>query len=219
MVTLKEVINHPQTKAFMEVANANLGAIGYTEHGIRHAELVAMRTGHILKSLGFNKKMRDMGEVAGYLHDIGNAINRHDHGQDGAFLVYHILKDLKADYKDIAQVVAAVGNHDEEKGEPVNSISAAVIIADKSDVHRSRVRTMKEIDFDIHDRVNYAVKESHVKIDKKRKKITMELVIDTRISKVMEYFEIFMSRMVVSQKAAKLLGCEFKLVINKTKLL
>jgi len=219
MITFEQVKNHPGTRIFMEMADANLSALGYTEHGIRHARIVARITDHILEKLGYDRHSRILGAIAGYLHDIGNTINRNDHGISSAFLAYDILKELKADYKDIALIISAIGNHDEERGEPVNPISAAVVIADKADVHSSRVRSPKELDFDIHDRVNYAVKKSRIHVNTKKKTITLELSIDNRVSKVMEYFEIFLTRMMACQKAAKLLGCEFKLVINKTKLL
>lgn len=219
MITFEQIKNHPGTKVFMEMADANLSALGYTEHGLRHAKIVAKISDHILEKLGYNRHSRILGAIAGYLHDIGNTINRNDHGQSSAFLAYDILKELKADYKDIALIISAIGNHDEERGEPVNPISAAVVIADKADVHSSRVRSIKELDFDIHDRVNYAVKKSRIHVNSKKKTITLELSIDNRVSKVMEYFEIFMTRMMACQKAAKLLGCEFKLIINNTKLL
>jgi metal-dependent HD superfamily phosphatase/phosphodiesterase len=219
MITLEEIKNHPQTKIFMDMADTNLAAMGYTEHGARHANLVAGMTNYILEKLGYDQKTRVLGSIAGYLHDIGNAINRNDHGISSAFLAYQILKDLNTDYQDIARIISAAGNHDEERGEPVNNISAAVVIADKADVHSSRVRSTKQLDFDIHDRVNYAVKKSRLQVNPKIKTITLELSIDNHISKVMEYFEIFLTRMMACQKAAKLLGCEFKLVINNTKLL
>lgn len=240
MITFEQIKNHPGTKIFMETADANLSALGYTEHGIRHARIVAKITDHILEKLGYNRHSRTLGAIAGYLHDIGNTINRNDHGQSSAFLAYDILKELseesppgrpcardrsrqissgKTDYKDIALIISAIGNHDEERGEPVNPISAAVVIADKADVHSSRVRNLKQLDFDIHDRVNYAVKKSRIHVNTKKKTITLELSIDNKVSQVMEYFEIFMTRMMACQKAAKLLGCEFKLVINNTKLL
>ena len=219
MITLEQVKNNSQARILMEMADANLEAQGYTEHGIRHAKLVARMTDYILEKLGYDNHTRTLGSIAGYLHDIGNSVSRNDHGISSAFLAYQILKDLKADYRDIALIISAVGNHDEKEGEPVNTISAAVIIADKADVHSSRVRNLKEIDFDIHDRVNYAVKRSRIDVNPREKTVTLELTIDTKVSQVMEYFEIFLSRMIVSQKAAKLLGCEFKLVINKTKLL
>lgn len=219
MISLEEVKSHSQTRAFMEMADKNLGALGYTEHGTRHGKLVARMARDVLEKIGYHKEASELAAIAGYLHDIGNAINRNEHSQAGAFLAYQILKDLGADYRHIAPVIGAVGNHDEIEGEAVSPISAAVIIADKADVHLSRVRTLRQIDFDIHDRVNYAVKRSKLIVSRSKKTITLELLIDTRISKVMEYFEIFLTRMMACQKAAKVLGCEFKLVINKTKLL
>lgn len=219
MLTLDAVRNHLLTRTFMKRADDNLEALGYTEHGERHARLVAAMTDYLLKELGYDRRTRVIGAIAGYLHDIGNAVNRNQHGQSAAFLSYEILKELRADTRDIAEVVAAVGNHDEQEGEPVSITSAAVVIADKADVHSSRVRTTRQINFDIHDRVNYAVKKSRLKVNPKLRTITLELTIDTHISQVMEYFEIFLTRMMASQKAAKRLNCEFKLVINKTKLL
>jgi len=219
MITLDIVKKYPLVKVLMEKANKNLGEIGYTEHGERHARIVAGTTQYILEQLGYDKKTQTMGSVAGFLHDIGNSVNRKSHGQSSAFLTYEILKDLRASYDEIAEIMAAVGNHDETDGEPVSPISAAVVIADKSDVHSSRVRTLKEIDFDIHDRVNYAVKRSRVLVNRKKKTITLELHVDTRVSTVMEYFEIFLTRMMASQRAARILKCEFKLIINKNKLL
>ncbi|MFH1227358.1 MAG: HD domain-containing protein [Planctomycetota bacterium] len=219
MITLEQVKHNHQAKVFMEQADANLATIGYTEHGERHAKIVAGMAQNILAKLGYSQHDRTLGAIAGYLHDIGNTVNRNDHGISSAFLAYNILRELKLDYKDIAKIISAIGNHDEVRGEPVNPISAALVIADKADVHSSRVRSAKEINFDIHDRVNYAVKKSRIQVNPKDKTITLELFIDNRISKVMEYFEIFLARMMASQKAAKLLGCEFKLVINGTKLL
>jgi metal-dependent HD superfamily phosphatase/phosphodiesterase len=212
----------------MKLADANLGAMGYTEHGERHARLVARMAQQILVRLGYDRRTCILGSIAGYLHDIGNAINRNEHGQSGAWLAYEILKEvlrtksgriIEDGYEIIARVTSGVGNHDEKEGEPVNPIAAAVVIADKADVHRSRVRNPKEIDFDIHDRVNYAVRRSRIKVNKQKHTITLELVIDTKISQVMEYFEIFLTRMMACQKAARALKCEFKLVINNTKLL
>ncbi|MEW6027680.1 MAG: HD domain-containing protein, partial [Planctomycetota bacterium] len=165
MITLEQVRNHPQARIFMEMADTNLAAMGYTEHGVRHAKLVAAMTQYVLKKLGYDEKTQVLGSIAGFLHDIGNAINRNDHGISSAFLSYQILKDLKADYQDIARIISAAGNHDEERGEPVNDIAAAVVIADKADVHSSRVRSTKELTFDIHDRVNYAVKRSRLQVN------------------------------------------------------
>ncbi|MCK5579584.1 MAG: HD domain-containing protein [Planctomycetes bacterium] len=219
MITLERVKAHPQTRVFMELADENLGVLGYTEHGVRHGKLVAKMARNIMGELGYSEANCELAAIAGYLHDIGNAINRSSHGQASAFLAYEILKDLGAGYRNIGLIIGAIGNHDESEGEPVSPISAAVIIADKSDVHRSRVRNLKEINFDIHDRVNFAVKRSRVVVNQNSKTISLVLSIDTRISKVMEYFKIFLKRMVGCQKAAHILKCEFKLTINKTKFL
>lgn len=219
MITLNQIKRHPEVKALMKSADANLAAIGYTEHGKRHAWLVAKTAHQILLRLGYKTKLCETAAIAGYLHDIGNAVNRQTHCQSGALLAYQILKQSRSDLETNALIMGAIANHDEKEGEPVSPVSAAVIIADKADVHRSRVRTVKELDFDIHDRVNYAARRSRIIVNRTRKTITLDLTIDTRISKVMEYFEIFLSRMMVSQKAAKILGCEFKLIINQTKFL
>jgi uncharacterized protein len=219
MITLDELKNHPEVKALMKSADANLCAIGYTEHGPRHATVVAHNAYHILKCLGFSQSICDTVLLAGYLHDIGNAINRKTHCQSGGLLAYHILHQLNIDSDTVALIMGAIANHDEVEGEPVSPVAAALIIADKADVHRSRVRSLKEIDFDIHDRVNYAALRSRISVNKPKKTITLDVMINTRISKVMEYFEIFLTRMMASQRAAKILGCEFKLVINHTKFL
>jgi len=219
MITLEQVANHGGTRVFLKQADANLGAIGYTEHGERHADLVARRARYIMQSLGYPPETCELAAIAGYIHDIGNAINRKTHGQASAFIAYHILSDLGMEQEKIAEVMGAVANHDEVEGDPVSPVACAVIIADKSDVHRSRVRTLKEIDFDIHDRVNYAVKSSALVVDSTKRTITLQLEIDTEISKVMEYFEIFLTRMLCCQRAAKVLNAEFKLVMNNTKIL
>ncbi|MBI4712022.1 MAG: HD domain-containing protein [Planctomycetes bacterium] len=216
MLTLESVQNHPEVQAFMARADANLAALGYTEHGIRHARIVSSISRNILERLGFPERTAVLASIAGYMHDLGNAINRNGHGLASAFLSYQMLRDLNATPDELALITSASANHDENEGGPVNDVSAAVIIADKSDVHRSRVRTTKQIDFDIHDRVNYAVRKSRIIVNRPKKTITLVITIDTNISKVMEYFEIFLTRMMASQKAAKVLGCEFKLLINKT---
>ena len=219
MITLESVTNNQQTQVFMKLADENLGVLGYTEHGVRHGRLTAKRAYEILIKLGYDPKTCELAGIAGYLHDIGNSINRSAHEQNSAFLSYHILKESGADYREIGLVIGAIGNHDENEGEPISPISAAVIIADKSDVHLSRVRNPREIDFDIHDRVNYAAKKSIVIVNRPDKTITLDLSIDTRVSNVMEYFTIFLKRMIACQKAARLLKCEFKFSINRTKFL
>lgn len=203
-------------KSLIKRADNCLEAIGYTEHGFRHTALVSKNAKRILEELGFDKKEVELAAIAGYLHDIGNSVNRVNHPQSGAILAKDILVKYGMEYDDITEIISAIGNHDESfGGEPVNRVSAAVIIADKGDVHRSRVRNTKQIVFDIHDRVNYAVMHSNLRVNKEEKIIALELSVDTEISQVMEYFEIFLSRMIISKKAANFLGCRFKLEINE----
>jgi len=192
--------------------------LGYTEHGFRHANLTARIAFNLLTRLDAGEHSANLACVAGYLHDVGNMVSRVNHGQIGALLVYDVLKD-RMPTADLAKVMAAVGNHEEEFGEAVGPVSAAVILADKSDVHRSRVRKPATIGFDIHDRVNYAAEQSFLRVDSGARTITLELTIDTEISQVMEYFEIFLGRMVMCRRAAEMLDCTFKLTINGTALL
>ena len=220
MELLAAIKKNEWVKSLIKRADICLEAIGYTEHGFRHTAIVSKNAGKILTELGFDEKTIELAEIAGYLHDIGNSINRVDHPQHGAVLAKDILFDLKLDFEDITAIMAAIGNHDESfGGEPVNALSAAVIIADKGDVHRSRVRNTEQLAFDIHDRVNYAVIHSNLRVNRNEKIIALELAIDTEISQVMEYFEIFLSRMIISKKAANFLGCKFKLEINEHSLL
>lgn len=208
----------PEVISYINQADKYLGVIGYTEHGSRHARLVAKNARNILSELGYNTRLQELGSIAGYLHDIGNVISREQHEQIGAVIAKDILSRLQLAPKDIAEIIAALGNHHEEGGNPISEISAALILADKADVHRSRVRNPEFIKFDIHDRVNFAVKKSVLSVDKAKKTITFNLTIDTNISPVMEYFEIFLSRMLISRRAADFLGCKFDLVINNNKL-
>ncbi len=217
-VTLEDVKKHPYVIAFIEAADRHMGAIGYTEHGSRHATLVSNIAQNVLSRLGFKKHIIEMAGISGYLHDLGNVISRFDHGMGGALMALQVLKDLHMEPKDIAEIMGAIGNHEEEQGDPISEIAAALILADKSDVHRSRVRNPNMATFDIHDRVNYAAERSFLRVDEKKKSIALELTIDTEISRVMEYFEIFLSRMVISRRAARFLECRFELIINGTKL-
>ncbi len=214
LVTLEQVRNHPDTKVYVRKADEFLGAIGYTEHGERHANYVSKNARRILQKLDFDQKTCELAAIAGYLHDIGNVTSRVSHPVTSAFLTNQILRDMEMPTEDICTIMGAVGNHDEGCCEPVSEVSAALIIADKSDVHRSRVRTLKEIKFDIHDRVNYAVKESHLEIDPEKRIISLHLDIDKEISDLVEYFEIFTTRMVACRRAAKLLDCQFDVVVN-----
>lgn len=218
-ITVEDVKKLPMVKSFIEMGNQHLGAMGFTEHSFRHAGLVSNIASNILEHLGYPQRDCELVAIAGYLHDIGNVITRNHHEQAGAYLALQILKDLKMPWDEIAVIIAAIGNHDERHGQPVNDIAAALILADKSDVHRSRVRNPDVVNFDIHDRVNYAAKHSFLRVEPEKQVITLELEIDTEISGVMEYFEIFLTRMVMCRRAAASLDSSFSLVINNTKLL
>jgi len=204
---------------FIEAANEYLGAIGYTEHGFRHVSLVASVAHNILVQLNYAEPFPELAAIAGYLHDIGNVVNRQDHGQSAALIAMRILNEICATPEEIAVIISAIGNHEEEIGDPVNPVAAALILADKSDVHKTRVRNPSMIGADIHDRVNYAAERSFLRVDGVKKTIALELNIDTKISQPMEYFEIFMSRMIMCRRAAKFLQCSFELIINERKLL
>lgn len=192
---------------------------GYTEHSHRHISIVSQRAGEILETLGYPERTVELVKIAGYLHDIGNCVNRTDHAHSGAILAYNILKDMGMPVEERTEIMMAIGNHDEQTGTAVSDISAALILADKSDVHRDRVSNTNLSTFDIHDRVNYAVSNADLKIDNKERKIILELSIDTAICPVLDYFEIFMDRTMMSKYAAKYLKIWFELVINNTKLL
>jgi uncharacterized protein len=216
-VTLDEVKRDREVEAYIVKADEYTRVIGYTEHGVRHANLVASISGNVLRRLGRDERTIQLGGIAGYLHDIGNLVGRVSHEHTGAILARDILNRLGMDPVEMAIVMGAIGNHEEQTGEPVSDAGAALIISDKSDVHRTRVRNPDPATFDIHDRVNHAVEHSFLRVEEAARTITLELIIDT--SQVMEYFEIFLPRMVMCRHAAKLLGCAFKLQINGTKLL
>ena len=192
---------------------------GYTEHSHRHISIVSKRAGEILQELGYPERTIELAKIAGYLHDIGNCVNRTDHAHSGAIIAYNILKDMGMDVKERTEIMMAIGNHDEKTGTAVSDISAALILADKSDVHRDRVTNTNLSTFDIHDRVNYAVTNAELKIDSKERKVMLNLTIDTKLCPVLDYFEIFMERTMMSKYAAKYLKIWFELVINGTKLL
>ncbi len=219
LVTLDDVKQDPYIVAFMRRADEQMGLLGYTEHGGRHAGLVGNIGQNILLRLKYPERTAQLAAISGYLHDIGNVVHREEHAHTGAMIAMELLRRLHMDPEEIAIVMGAIGNHEEERGDPVGEVCAAVIIGDKSDVHRTRVRNPNTLAFDIHDRVNYAAQRSFVRVDGDRKAITLEVDIDTNISKVMEYFEIFMSRMLISRRAATFLGCAFEVVINKVRLL
>jgi uncharacterized protein len=211
---LDAIRNHERTSAFIEAADEFLAAQGFTEHGFRHASLVGHIAFNVMSYLGHEFRDAELASVAGYLHDVGNVVSRAYHGQTGAMLAFDALKDLDVPPRDIARIVSAIGNHEEQYGVAVSPIAAAVILADKSDVHRSRVRDGAELDLDIHDRVNYAVESSFLRVDPAERTLTLELEIDTAISQVLEYFEIFLERMVMCRRAARTLGCGFKITVN-----
>jgi HD superfamily phosphodiesterase len=218
-ITLKDLKESNEIKTFLEIAEKQLEIQGYTEHSFRHVGLVSKTAGDILSSLGFNEREVELARIAGYIHDIGNAVNRADHAQSGAIMAYNILTRMGMSCQEAAEIMLAVGNHDEGDGNAVSNISAALILADKSDVHRSRVKNKDFATFDIHDRVNYAVESADIKIDNDKKTATLELRIDTKICPVMDYFEIFLARMSMCRRAADFLGLRFQLVINGSYLL
>lgn len=219
MLSLDEVKKNPVVKTFIEKGNEHLGVMGFTDHGYLHISLVSRLSQEIMLKLGYDQRKAELAGIAGYLHDLGNVINRNGHSQSGALIAQEILRRMGMDVAEVAIVCAAIGNHDEGSGHPVNEVAAALILADKSHVHRNRVRNLDISTFDIHDRVNYAVEYSILNIDEENREITMELAIDTSICPVMEYFEIFMSRMLMCRRAANFLGCEFELIINGARLL
>lgn len=217
-LTFDAVVSDHRVKAYVEASDAVLEVIGYTEHGPRHAKVTSKVARYILDELGFNQRMPELAAIAGYLHDAGNVVNRHGHAHSGALIALQVLADMGMNPREIGTVVSAIGHHDEEDGYPVNPASAAVILADKTDVHRSRVRVTDPKSFDIHDQVNYSVTRSVLKVDAVGKIITLELDIDTSVASVMEFFEIFTDRMIMSRKAAEFLGTHFRLVANKVQL-
>jgi uncharacterized protein len=219
VVSLEDVRRDHEVQVFVRKADENLGVLGYTEHGPRHCGLVADIAHNVLLRLGYPQRTAELAAIAGYLHDIGNGINRLDHGIGAALLSRHILERLGMGPDEYAEVMCAIGNHEEEYGQAVSPLAAAVILGDKSDVHRSRVRVIDPDTDDIHDRVNMATTRSFLKVDAEVRTITLELEIDTDIIQVMQYFEIFLDRMVMCGRAAEFLGCKFGLVINGTRLL
>ncbi len=218
-VTLATLKANAEVTAYLAEADRVLAVLGFTEHGARHATLVAERARAIVAALGYKDRRAELAAIAGHLHDIGNVVNRHDHESLSALLAHDILTRLGMEVGETLQVMTAIGNHDEGSGVPASVISAALAIADKSDVRRDRVRNPSMISFDIHDRVNYAAKHSELDVDGDAKTITLKLEIDTSISQVMEYFETFLSRMIMCRRAARRLGCDFGLVINGVRML
>ena len=219
MITFSDIKNDERIKTFIARADASLLALGYTEHSFAHVGMVSSNAAYILEMLGYSEHEVELVRIASYLHDIGNLVNRADHSQSGAIMAFRILEEMDMDAEDLALIVTAIGNHDEGTGVPVNAIAAALIIADKSDVRRSRVRNRNRETFDIHDRVNYSVTESGIAIDDAKTVLTLRLTIDIQYCSIMDFFEIFLARMKLCCKAAERLGLRFELVINGQKLL
>lgn len=219
MVTVEQIRENAAIRTYIEKADASLTALGYTEHSFPHVGKVANTARDILLTLGYSAREAELAEMAGYLHDIGNVVNRHDHAQSGALMAFRILDKLGMDPAEIADIVSAIGNHDESTAYPVSAIAAALILADKTDVRESRVRSTEDVEIDIHDRVNYSVKRAELAILPERGEMILSLAIDTSLCPVMDYFEIFLTRMKLCVLAAKKLGMSFRLRINEQILL
>ena len=218
-MTFENIRKHPVVLALLDRGNRDLGVLGYTDHSRAHCGLVADRAGNILERLGYSAHDVELARIAGFMHDIGNAVNRTHHAENGALLAYDILKELDMPLADRLVVIGAIGNHDESTGGAKDPVSAALILADKSDVRRDRVRTKDPEKFDIHDRVNYAVTGSSLKVDPVEKKIALNLQVDEGICSMYEYFDIFLGRMLMCREAAQMLGCRFRLTVNGGKVL
>ncbi len=218
-ISFEEIRKNQEISAYIHAANAVLGAIGYTEHGMPHVCRAAGVAANLLRELGYEERTCELAAIAGYMHDIGNTVNRADHAQSGALMAFRILSRLGMPPQEVAVVVSAIGHHDEETAAAVNEVAAALILADKSDVRRSRVRNESGIMTDIHDRVNYAVERTELQVKQEEKAIVLQMAIDTDICAVMDYFEIFLSRMLLCRKAADFLGHTFELVINQSRML
>ena len=219
MITYEQIKQNADIRTYITKADESLASLGYTEHSFAHVTKVAETAGYILTELGYGEHETELVKIAGFLHDIGNLVNRIEHSQSGAVMAFQILNSLQFDPEDIATIVTAIGNHDEGTGVPVNAVAAALILADKADVRRSRVRNQDTSTFDIHDRVNYSVKKSQLKINEDRTIVKLKLTVDTHYGSVMDYFEIFMQRMILCRKAAEKLGLQFKLIINEQQLI
>ena len=215
MLTFEALKNNEEINTYIRLADASLAALGFTEHSFAHVTRVAETAAYILETMGYPQHDIELAKIAGYLHDIGNLINRVDHSQSGAVMAFRILREMDMAPENVAAVVTAIGNHDEGTGVPVNPIAAALILGDKTDVRRSRVRNHDLTAFDVHDRVNYSVEKSVLKINTDKTMLKLKLQIDPAISPVMDYFEIFLVRMTMCRKAAEALGLQFKLIINE----
>ena len=219
MITYEQIKENEDIKTYIECVDSSLKALGYTEHSYAHVGRVASTAKYILETLDYSSHEIELAQIAAHLHDIGNLVNRIDHSQSGAIMAFRILSAMGMPSADVATITTAIGNHDEGTGVAVNPVAAALIIADKTDVRRTRVRNNDETTFDIHDRVNYSVENAEVEIDKENKLLYLKLTIDTKYGSIMDYFEIFMGRMLLCRKASETLGLAFKLIINKQQLL
>lgn len=219
IITYKDILKNEEIATYISQADVSLASMGYTDHSFTHVKKCAKLVKQILETFDYSKREINLGQIAAYMHDIGNVVNRNNHAQSGAIMAFRILDNLGMQSKDIATIVSAIGNHDEGSGYPVSATAAALILADKTDVRRSRVRNPETYEFNIHDRVNYAVKKSEVTLDKDNRILTLTINIDTKITPVMDYFEIFLDRMSLCKKAAKKLNIWFRLVINGLELM
>lgn len=218
-ITYKDIKENEEIRTYISMSDEYLKAIGYTEHGLRHTAFVAERAGKVLLELGYTGREVELAKIAGHMHDIGNMVNRNDHAHSGAILAANLLNKYGMSPEEIAVIVPAIGNHDESTGDAISLVSAALILADKTDVHRDRVRNKDFSTFIIHDRVNYAVTHAELLIDKEKRIITLALTNDTYICPLIEYFEIFLGRMIMCRRAAAYLSCDFKMVVNGTGIL
>lgn len=214
MLSYSQVFHNEKIRTYIAKADEVMEAIGYTEHSFAHVGKVAHEAARILEQLGYSPRERELARIAGYMHDIGNVVNRQDHAQSGALMAFRLLQDMNADASDVACIVSAIGNHDESTAYPVNPVAAALILADKTDVRRSRVRNGDTATFDIHDRVNYAVEKTEITISPDKSALTLDITIDTSICSLMDYFEIFLDRMLLCRRAAQRLSIAFRLVLN-----
>ena len=217
-MTYQHIRQNPAIQVYIAESDASLRALGFTEHSFAHVTMVANTAAYLLETLGYPERTVELARIAGYLHDIGNLVNRIEHSQSGAVMAFRLLDEMNFPPEEIAMITTAIGNHDEGTGQPVSNLAAALILADKSDVRRSRVRNEDITTFDIHDRVNYSVTKSELHINEAHTLVKLKLTVDTRYSSVMDYFEIFLERMRLCRKAAEKLGLQFKLIINEQQL-
>ena len=219
MITFEQIKNNETIRTYIQKADESLSALGFTEHSFAHVGMVAETSKYILQTLDYPARTIELVQIAAWLHDIGNLVNRTDHSQSGAVMAFRILGEMGMEPEEIGEIVTAIGNHDEGTGVPVSPMAAALILADKSDVRRSRVRNTDEKTFDIHDRVNYSVRKAELKINESHTLIKLKLFVDTHYGSIMDYFEIFMDRMLLCRQAAEKLGMQFKLMINEQQLI